>query len=66
MDRYRITSFGADVVISKKLINLKTSEYVDMYMPIDYFATPNEFNEYVDLLIATRDKMNPQVPECWK
>ncbi len=64
MDRYRITSFGADVVISKKMINLVTSEYVDQYMPLDYFATPEEFSKYVDLLISERDKMN--TPECWK
>ena len=62
MGRYRITSFGTDIIISKKLINLTTLEYANTYMPIDYFPTQEDFMEYVNLL----NEHISRVPKCFR
>ncbi len=63
--KYRIDSFGADVVISKKIVNLLTGEYIDMYAPFDYFPTEEEFKEYLDMLNEHWETRS-RIPDTYK
>ena len=63
--KYRIDSFGSDTVISRKILNPLTGDYMDKYYAFDYFATEGEFNEYLDMLIEYREGRG-SVPDSFK
>lgn len=66
MARYIIRSLGADIIVTKQLVNLLTGEFVPVYAPIDYFATMDDFINYVRILNEYVNKNTTEIPKSFK